>query len=142
MGEIRSKRCEGGRITCEPRVLLADAAEVWEPRALRANARGSVGVGAVGAAGVVGAAVSWPWVPAWGSLEPSRRGGENAQKTRKNGEEMGEIRSKRCEGRDLTKDQLGPQDRKKQRHRSFKLDQAEVVAPPEPEQVIPTPSHL
>ena len=30
-------------------------------------------------------AVSWPWVPAWGSLEPSRRGGENAQKTGKNG---------------------------------------------------------
>ena len=43
------------------------------------------------------AAVSWPWVPAWGSLEPSRRGGENAQKTGKNGEEMGEIRSKKCE---------------------------------------------
>ena len=30
-------------------------------------------------------AVFWPWVPAWGSLEPSRRGGENAQKTGKNG---------------------------------------------------------
>ena len=29
------------------------------------------------------AAVSWPWVLAWGSLEPSRRGGENAQKTGK-----------------------------------------------------------
>ena len=52
--------------------------------------------------------VSWPWVPAWGSLEPSRRGGENAQKTRKNGEKMGEIRPKKCEGRELTKDQLGP----------------------------------
>ena len=52
------------------------------------------------------AAVSWPWVPACGSLEPSRRGGENAQKTRKNGEEMGEIRPKKCEGRELTKDQL------------------------------------
>ena len=51
-------------------------------------------------------AVSWPWVPAWGSLEPSRRGGENAQKTRKNGEEMGEIRPKKCEPRELTKDQL------------------------------------
>ena len=51
-------------------------------------------------------AVSWPWVPAWGSLEPPRRDGENAQKTRKNGEEMGEIRPKRCEGRELTKDQL------------------------------------
>ena len=43
------------------------------------------------------AAVSWPWVPAWGSLEPSRRGGENAQKTGKNGEKMGEIWSKTCE---------------------------------------------
>ena len=42
------------------------------------------------------AAVSWPWVPAWGSLEPPRRGGENAQKTRKNGGKMGEIPSKRC----------------------------------------------
>ena len=31
-------------------------------------------------------AVSWPWVPAWGSLEPPRRDGENAQKRRgKNG---------------------------------------------------------
>ena len=30
-------------------------------------------------------AVSWPWVPAWGSLEPPRRDGENAQKTGKNG---------------------------------------------------------
>ena len=28
-------------------------------------------------------AVSWSWVPAWGSLEPSRQDGENAQKTRK-----------------------------------------------------------
>ena len=46
-------------------------------------------------------AVSWPWVPAWGSLEPSRRDGENAQKTGKNGEKMGEIWSKKCErGRD------------------------------------------
>ena len=41
-------------------------------------------------------AVSWPWVPAWGSLEPPHQDGENAQKTRKNGEEMGEIRSKKC----------------------------------------------
>ena len=41
-------------------------------------------------------AVSWPWVLAWGSLEPSRRAGENAQKTRKNGGKMGEIPSKRC----------------------------------------------
>ena len=32
------------------------------------------------------AAVSWPWVPACGSLEPPRRDAENAQKTRKNGE--------------------------------------------------------
>ena len=24
-------------------------------------------------------AVSWPWVPAWGSLEPPRRDGENAK---------------------------------------------------------------
>ena len=52
------------------------------------------------------AAVSWPWVLAWGSLEPSRRGGENAQKTGKNGGKMGEIRPKTCEGRELTKDQL------------------------------------
>ena len=44
--------------------------------------------------------------PAWGLLEPSRRGGENAQKTRNNGGKMGEIRPKRCEGRELTKDQL------------------------------------
>ena len=54
-------------------------------------------------------AVSWPWVPAWGSLEPSRRDGENAQKTGKNGAKMGEIRPKKCEPRELTKDQLaGP----------------------------------
>ena len=30
-------------------------------------------------------AVSWPWVPACGSLEPPRRDGENAQKTGKTG---------------------------------------------------------
>ena len=30
-------------------------------------------------------AVSWPWVPAWGSLEPPRRDGENAQKRGKTG---------------------------------------------------------
>eukprot|EP01045_Picozoa_sp_COSAG04_P000679 COSAG04_NODE_18_length_39571_cov_50.788128_9_plen_81_part_00 len=36
-------------------------------------------------------AVSWAWVPAWGSLEPPRRDGENAQKTGKNGGKMGEI---------------------------------------------------
>ena len=48
-------------------------------------------------------AVSWPWVQAWGSLEPSWRGGENAQKTGKNGEKMGEIRPKKCEqGKDRT----------------------------------------
>ena len=51
-------------------------------------------------------AVSWPWVPAWGSLEPPRRDGENAQKMRKNGEKMGEIRPKECEPRELNKDQL------------------------------------
>ena len=28
-------------------------------------------------------AVPWPWVPAWGSLEPPRRDGENAQKNGK-----------------------------------------------------------
>ena len=47
-------------------------------------------------------AVSWPWVPAWGSLEPSRRGGENAQKTGKNGAKMGEIRPKTGEGVGIT----------------------------------------
>ena len=51
-------------------------------------------------------AVSWPRVPACGLLEPPRRDGENAQKTRKNGEKMGEIRPKTCEqGRDR-RDQL------------------------------------
>ena len=45
------------------------------------------------------AAVSWSWVLAWGMLEPSRRGGENAQKTEKNGGKMGEIWSKTCEHR-------------------------------------------
>ena len=40
---------------------------------------------------VLAPAVSWPRVPAWGSLEPPRRDGENAQKTGKNGEKMGEI---------------------------------------------------
>ena len=48
------------------------------------------------------AAVSWPWVPAWGSLEPPRRDGENAQKTRKNAEKMGEIRPKTCKGVGIT----------------------------------------
>ena len=56
-------------------------------------------------------AVSWPWVPAWGSLEPPRRDGENAQKTGKNGEKMGEIQPKTCEGGELTKDQLVGGDR-------------------------------
>ena len=56
-------------------------------------------------------AVSWPWVPAWGPLKPSRRDGENAQTTRKNGEEMAEIQPKKCEGRELTKDQLGERER-------------------------------
>ena len=36
-------------------------------------------------------AVSWPWVPACGSLEPPRRDGESAQKTGENREKMGEI---------------------------------------------------
>ena len=45
---------------------------------------------------------SSPWVLAWGSLEPSRRGGKNAQKTGKNGEKMGEIRPKKCEGVGIT----------------------------------------
>ena len=53
-------------------------------------------------------AVSRPWVPACGSLEPPRRDGENAQKTGKNGGKMGEIRPKTCEGRELTKNQLVP----------------------------------
>ena len=51
-------------------------------------------------------AVSWPWVPAWGSLEPPRRGGEDAQKTGKNGEKMGEIQPKMCEGREALVQQL------------------------------------
>ena len=52
-------------------------------------------------------AVSWPWVPAWGSLEPSCQDGKNAQKTGGNGGEMGEMQPKMREGRELTKDQLG-----------------------------------
>ena len=47
-------------------------------------------------------AVSWPWVSAWGSLEPPRRDGENAQKTGKNGAKMGEIRPKTCKGVGIT----------------------------------------
>ena len=46
-----------------------------------------------------GGTVSWPWVPARGSLEPPRQDGETAQKTGENGEEMGEIWSKTCEHR-------------------------------------------
>ena len=53
------------------------------------------------------AAVSWPWALAWGLLEPSRRGGEHAQKTGKNGEEMGEIWSKTCEQGKERRDHLG-----------------------------------
>ena len=51
-------------------------------------------------------AVSWPWVLAWGSLEPPRRGGGDAQKTGKNGEKMGEIQPKMCEGREALVQQL------------------------------------
>ena len=69
-------------------------------------------------------AVSWPWVPAWGSLEPPRQDGENAQKTRKNGAKMGEIRSKRCEGRELTKDQLADLRRRRHRRHRLRLRQA------------------
>ena len=54
------------------------------------------------------AAVSWPWVLAWGALEPSRRGGENAQKTAKNGEEMAEMWSKTCEQGKERRDHLWP----------------------------------
>ena len=66
---------------------------------------GAEGLDRRGPGGVL-PAVSWPWVPACGSLEPPRQDGENAQKTGKNGEKMGEIRPKTCEGRELTKDQL------------------------------------
>ena len=48
------------------------------------------------------ATVSWPWVPACGSLEPPRRDGENAQKTGKNGGKMGEIRPKTRKGVGIT----------------------------------------
>ena len=64
-------------------VTINDAVQVRKPKSPRA-------------------AVSWPWVPAWGLLEPPRRDGENAQKTRKNGEEMGEIRPKTCKGVGIT----------------------------------------
>ena len=64
-------------------------------------------------------AVSWPWVPAWGSLEPPRRDGENAQKTRKNGEKMGEIQPKRCEGSSANQGSTGraPALRRRRRRR-------------------------
>ena len=45
----------------------------------------------------VSPAVSWPWVPACGSVEPPRRDGEHAQNTGENGGKMGEIRPTRCE---------------------------------------------
>ena len=48
------------------------------------------------------ATVSWPWVPACGSLEPPQRDGENAQKTGKNGGKMGKIRSKTRKGVGIT----------------------------------------
>ena len=48
------------------------------------------------------ATVSWPWVPACGSLEPPRQDGENAQKMGGNGGKMGEIRSKTCKGVGIT----------------------------------------
>ena len=63
------------------------------------------GPGLKGARGVL-SVVSWPWVPACGSLEPPCRDGENAQKTGKNGEKMGKIQPKTCEGRELAKNQL------------------------------------
>ena len=43
-------------------------------------------------------------------MEPPRRDGENAQKTRKNGEKTGEIQPNKCEGRDPTKDRLAGED--------------------------------
>ena len=45
-------------------------------------------------------AVSWPWVLAWGSLEPPRRGGENAQKRDKTEEKRARygLRSVNKEG--------------------------------------------
>ena len=51
-------------------------------------------------------AASWPWVPACGSLEPPRRGGENAQKT-------GEKRARyglRSVNKERTGDQLSGSD--------------------------------
>ena len=40
-------------------------------------------------------AVSWPWVLAWGSLEPPRRDGENAQKRGKTGKKWARCGLKR-----------------------------------------------
>eukprot|EP01045_Picozoa_sp_COSAG04_P003080 COSAG04_NODE_121_length_24915_cov_61.932181_2_plen_277_part_00 len=40
-------------------------------------------------------AVSWPWVPACGSLDPSRRAGENAQKGEKTGKKWARYGLKR-----------------------------------------------
>ena len=44
------------------------------------------------------AAVSWPWVPACGLLEPPRRDGENAQKTGKTGGKWARYGLKRVKG--------------------------------------------
>ena len=49
---------------------------------------GAEGLDRRGARGVL-SAVSWPWVPACGSLEPPRRDGENAQKDEKKRGENG-----------------------------------------------------
>ena len=63
------------------------------------------GPGSKGARGVL-SSVSWPWVPAWGSLEPPCRDGENAQKMGKNGGKLGEIWPKKCEQGKDGKDHL------------------------------------
>ena len=39
--------------------------------------------------------VSWAWVPAWGSLEPPRRDGGNAQRTGKTGKKWARYGPKR-----------------------------------------------
>ena len=54
---------------------------------------------------------SRPWAPAWGSLEPPRRDGENAQKTGKRRGGMGEIRPKTGEGGRERRDHLMRRDR-------------------------------
>ena len=71
----------------------------WSPQVILPTAPGVSNEGGSSPLLVPLPAVSWPWLPAWGSLEPPRRDGENAQKTRKNGEEMGEIWPKECEHR-------------------------------------------